>query len=628
MARQNLNFFEQHVEKLTVGLAAALLLWVAYAFLVKSPNTVDLDGKALGPREIDPHVRETAERLLRQYAGAKAEPVEVTDYAVEQQRLAQGPLRREDLALAASLRRSVSFGLPVPEIEGLGSLGQVTLATLAPPEKPEVIAGRISASFPPRAVPIGEGLTDKENKIMELKGPEDRVCVTVTARIDLEKQAKVLLDHNYQTNRFKIVSADVELQRSKRLPDGTWGSWEDVADFNPYYMDAAPTITLAPDANSAQGYAVPADQQQALGVWYGNLVEFEIDLVRPRLPLAQHGPKWQPPLAGRLTQLYPAEGWTYEQPESTEDKKPRRLSPLQQARQDLETARTQLAAGALEEAKAAVERVMAGQLSKRHPLRAEADELHTAIVEAIQTRRLREITEEAADEQGEPVRTEEIYLAHDLDAEPGEVYRYRMRFQAFNQYATILQRLANPQDATRVYVLSEWSQPTEPVAVPQIQYVYLASAKDDKLQAQFDLFRWYKGQWVDASFRTDLGERIAGSRKVQHPELGRIQVEFDAGAVFMNLNTEKIYVPAKSQRDGSVRLGPPETTVAATCRKDDGGIVELLLANKNDEQRQAIEDEIEAATRGRKPKSPAPTPTGERPRGGGGQGGGGGRGGG
>ena len=48
---------------------------------------------------------------------------------------------------------------------------------------------------------------------------------------------------------------------------------------------------------------------------------------------------------------------------------------------------------------------------------------------------------------------------HDDTVEPGKTYRYRLRVDLWNRYVNEPKNLANPEDARRVVLAGEWSQP-------------------------------------------------------------------------------------------------------------------------------------------------------------------------
>ena len=59
MAKQRINVFEAHVEKVVLGLTAAVLLVVAFFYLVQTPNVIEAMGQTYGPGDYDKDVVRT-----------------------------------------------------------------------------------------------------------------------------------------------------------------------------------------------------------------------------------------------------------------------------------------------------------------------------------------------------------------------------------------------------------------------------------------------------------------------------------------------------------------------------------------------------------------------------------------
>ncbi len=599
MARKNLNVFEQHVEKIAVGAVAALFLWIIYGYLLGSPNKLELEGQMVGPSEIDQRVQAKAEQALSRIRGKQLDPTEVVDYPEEQQKLSQGPLHQEEFEVARVLVSSVSFGVPVPDVEGPQAAGQVTLATLLPPEKPALAVGRLTALFPPESVVIGDELDEDKQVLMQLEGPEDRSWVTLAVLYDYQKQREVLLKNNYQTNRFGLTISDVFLRRQMRQPNGEWGPWEEVKEYSQYHMDPEPELTLLAD-DVGRAY-VPASQRNNLKIWFGNLREFQSDLVRPPMPDPHFGEPWRPPHLPDLIEMYPEE--IFPEPKLVQADTKQKLSPLKQAKENLVHAKEFFADGKLGMAEALAETILSTRKAPKK-VKQEARVLLEEIDEMIRQREIAVARRGGGDKQGgeddEELdrRTEDIVFAHDLTAEPGASYRYQMKIQAFNQYATVVERMKDPLDALEIYIESEWSEPTAAVVIPSQQRVFLASAKEES--AQFDIYQWVRGAWVKEKFNAKIGERIGGSKRVMI-EGDRTSVEFDTQATLVELIPERPYIPRKRQRDGSFVLGEPEVSTAALCQWSSGEVFELVaLAAKDDEERRQIEDSIKNARRSKR----------------------------
>lgn len=621
MAKQNVNIFELYVDKIALGAMLLLFLWVFYAFLISSPNKTELGGRMVGPAEIDGNVKGKAEDVLERVRNARVDVAEVSDYPGDQLELAQGPLVQKDFEIASTLPTSVSFGVPVPDVQGPQAPGQVTLATLLPPEKPAATFGRLTAFYPPHAVPIGESLNLQDTQLMELEGPQERSWVTVAVHFDERDQRDVFLKNNYQTTRFGVTVTDVFLRRQVRLPSGEWSDWEEVEEYAEYFMDPAPELTLLLDEKNR--HYISKNRRENLHVWFGNLLEFHSDLVRPPMPYAEYGAEWHPPYLEELIGLYSDEDWPDPLVVQPQERRTRKMPLLKQAKLDLEKARQDLKAGKLEVARLGVQKIISNRkIPGRHKIKEDALTLKSEIEAAVKNREIEDLKRAGEDEHDEGVdedfyRTEEIFFAHDLSAEPGGVYRYQVKLQTFNQYATVVERLKDPTDATQVYVESEWSAPSDSVEVPSQQRIFLASAKTDA--AQFEIYQWYQGRWLKEKFSAKIGEIIGGNRKVQIAR-ERTIVKFDTGVRLIGLVEDRPYVPRKKKRDGSFELGEADTSAAAVCQRQDGSTMELLqAAGKTDEERKLMEEAIKLDKRRSRRRSSREDPEDE-PRSPGGRG--------
>lgn len=625
MAKQSLNFFEQHLEKISVGAAAALFVWVIYAFVVNSPNKIELQGgDPVTPAEIDERVKATADRALQGWRNA--DPVdtasEMTDYPDQQRKSAANPLTWPGSTLTAELRRAISFGPPVPQVSGPGEPGKVVLAHVVAPDKPQALGERISALFAPRSVAVNDSLSDIEWDRVDQDGPEARSYITVAARFDVKKQKQVYLEHNYQTTRMSVLASKIELQRQTRLSNGHWGDWEDVQLYNENFMPPAPVLQLIEDNKG--GWSILADRRNELRVWLDLLIEHNAKLVRPQLPEAWYGKEWRPPLLEKLAELYPDE-FKFTPPKAPTTGRRRTLSPNKQARLDLVTVDDLQKEGKLDEALVLVEsllrrRGVSGSVTR------DAEARLDEIEDALKARRKAEgLRGDQEDDEEEVELVEHVFLAHDMNARQGETYRYRMKVQAYNQYATIIDRLKDRNEATKVFLEGEWSVPGDPIRMPALQRVFLSSTKikDDIKEARFEVYNWVQGQWVDFQFRTKVGEEIGSEKRVPVGK-AKQRVDFGTGLVLLAINPNRSYVPLKKQRDGSFEAAAPELSAAALCLDADGNLLERIAAiDRRNEDKAAIEDEMSAAKRAQRRRRTVQSGRGSSGRGGSGGGGGG-----
>lgn len=614
MARQRISFVEKHIEKGVVAVLGGVLAWVVMVYLIKSPNTIPLKGQDVDPSRIDGFVRKTAEEVWGRVQNAAPEATATPDYPQQQVELSAGPLHRPDLGLNPDLTAGVPFGLPVPEVQGPGARGQVTLAKLIAPHRPVLKSGRYSTYLPPgESTPLCEELSDKNWNLMNAEKEKDVCWVTAAVRFSVDGQKKVFLANDYETSRLTVEATAVLLQRQRESPGGGWGDWEDVRPYKVHVMPPPPPLELVDDESGTR--TIPLEQRKVFFEWLAKVRQCAVQLIRPQMPNeVTLGDPWAPPLCADLARLYLDEGFICPVAPSTDAG--RRLNPKRQAELDLETARHLLDQDRLDEATELVQKVLTNKTLPRKA-REDAEQLESQILkrqgelerEAILAEEQAEGGEAAGDEA--PQRREEIYLAHDLGAEPGARYRYRAGLQAYNQYAAVPDRLQSVDEAAQVFISSEWSEPSDPVDVPPLKRVFLTKAEPDRGSARFDVYVWTRGGWVKDNVAVKIGESIGKKEKVQHYGLGdKIDVEFDTGLVVLDVlpETERSYVAVKHDSDGGILAADPVKTNAVLCAAADRRIVEFLEeADKDSPDRRHIEDEIDDAKRkAQPPKSGRP----------------------
>jgi hypothetical protein len=595
MAKQRTSFFERHVEKGVVVVTAILLIGVMVTYVFDSPNKINMKGQDVGPGEVDGQLRTVAESVLSAMGSNRAEALDMDDYPSEQTEGVGGPITQS--LVQPQLRASVPFGVPVPAVVGPGVRGELKLAQLVAPDQPQVKAGRFSAYLPVAAAPVGEDVTDLEHQKMLANGPVDTSWVTIAARLDVPKQEQEFLKKDYQTDHFGVRLSKASVQRQRRLADGDWSDWEDIDPYALNYFEPVPQMDLLEDDNGEP--IIPLEQRRGFVDWLAELDEYSNEVLRPKLPEKWDGEDWSPPMCRAIRELYPDEQFTCPAPQVIDESQAR--NPRQRAKAELEAARRLFAEGELDAANELAAGVVTTQAYPR-AIRVEAQSLQEEIIKALEQRDVaRQEAEENAEEGETPRRDAEIALVHDLSANPGQSYRYRVRLHAVNEYAMKLDRVSDPVDAARAFLVGEWSKASEPVYVPPLQRAFVVGVKNEpgKMEAKFDLVRWTQGEWVKTNARVRLGEAIGGPAKVQHQgQNKRIEVDFSTGLTLVSINEDTLYVPARHERDGTITIGDAETSPSVLVMDPNREMYEFFLAaHKADPERKTIQDEMNRSRR-------------------------------
>ncbi|MEL7087723.1 MAG: hypothetical protein AAGL98_04670, partial [Planctomycetota bacterium] len=175
--------------------------------------------------------------------------------------------------------------------------------------------------------------------------------------------------------------------------------------------------------------------------------------------------------------------------------------------------------------------------------------------------------------------------AHDLTAEPGKTYRYKVVVSVMNplyqfprlneaQRQENFDRVAITHDETEL-AAANWSAPL--TLDPEYHFFALSGSKDQK-RVNFEVWTVYDGMWRSDEFTEYPGNEIGGEAQTQ--DTGR-QFEMNVGSILLDVDS----VPSPTGRGGSV--------VRVLYLDPDSGRIDYRLVNadKNSDARQRLENE-------------------------------------
>jgi len=221
------SFFEEHIEKIVLGLVGLVCIWLFKTLVLFSPNTVPYEKKQFSPSEIDPYIRTLAQKKefeLKQPA-TLAQAAEHQDNSQVARFLAMMDCSIRDV--------NTNLSLPLPYNSS------TALAGRAPYKLPEigdvtgVAVGHIrAAAYVPVMLITPQKAYDKNNS-----EPNDIDLVTVEGKFNIATL--------YEEFRRSFTGADVpiewrdpclanpvfaavQLQRQELLQDGSWSDWQVV----------------------------------------------------------------------------------------------------------------------------------------------------------------------------------------------------------------------------------------------------------------------------------------------------------------------------------------------------------------------------------------------------------------
>ncbi len=629
MAKQKTNFFERHLEKGVFGATALVLVGVVVRFLVMSPNTASIGGQEARPGEIDRIVAAKAEQVRKAVQAAKPKEEDVPEPRKRWDESAGGALER--LNLQATLIRTAPWQKQILDVGDvkLGAVGSdvMSLARVLPPAKPLVRSGRNLVVELPIQPLESPGARQAPAANMENGDRRDVNWATVFFTFDRQGQRQLFAEAGYSPVLRETVFGWPLIQRRK-LSAGEWTEWEEVEVFEPYGRPAMPTIELDASGDAAATASVVVQDLAAM------LRSVQARVIRPEFPPIVSGRRWEiPKPEGIDEKTFEGEGdarfteelkfwdpthvpigddarggpwWIVDQQqvkrrqqeEKQQQLRDRQLegkSPGQQDRLratwDLKAARDLVDANDLEGALKLVEPWTKGGTLIPAPLRDQALDLRDEIEAKLKKEREAEQAQLRAEERRQAAMAEAgmaalaqgggppitILWAHDLTVQPGAVYQYRARLRLLNPCAARPSRVKDPNDATKLFIESDWSEPSDQVEIqPDVHFFLTASSGGN---ASVRIYKWFMGQWVRDDFPVEVGRKIGGIGRAKVAMLDTrtsrtMDVDFASDYVAVDLDFDR---PTAASSGGSRRRA--KTTTA------------LIYLDPRNELRQRLHDE-------------------------------------
>jgi hypothetical protein len=563
MKLKGIKPIEQHFEKLIVVVLAAMFMLVLAMQFVVQPNKIEV-GKPraeVRPGSAYTPIEKRASRLLAEMT--RPDPalpeVKTVDIASDfRQSLTGGVAPREVLAL----------GIPGRRIEGgenidIGRIAQssgMKYAPLVPPAPTKLVVGSVLNTLSPLDVQNIEGLAD----FMPAQQPFDKNVVTVEGVVDgtairalLSDDADVTDDvipfrRNWWRNKVQILS--VRLEREELTETGEWTNLQVVPT-----LPGSISVIEDIDDNVRSTSALEALAASAAKKRVKDLV------LQPPYYRAMAGQEWKPPvdlaedLANNVDQV-------------KIDEFTSRLARAEKKLEDI------IALKAEREAATGV--TMASFDRRIKQREKEVDDLKDELrsmgqvfeddpAEALNVMQIGEEETETPLLDDPAVRI----WAHDLTAEPGATYRYRLGIvvnnPAFGRVAAMHDEQKDLAEQPLVYgEMSEW---TDPVEVDQMEYFFVTSASSggqgalaSGAKATVDVFRFYYGFWRRGSTGLKPGDVIVAD--VSNPDDLYL---FDLEAAPKDPNSGKVLPaalePPELDEDGNP-IDPPEWLVPVETR--------------------------------------------------------------
>lgn len=632
MAKQSVSFAERHLEKIVVGVAGLITLTMAALYVVRSPNTVDAGGTTVGPTDMGTRLKEETRQAYKNIGDSKPKRTPLPDYVAQIEQSRPSQIDRA-LAPMLAVAPTPLNPLP-PPVNRIDITGKARLAKILPPGKPVIFQGRNRATLAAATelVTISEGGDMRTAAAApEASSVRDTTWVTVAAPVFRSKQLDEFSAAGYVPPRNQLLITGVRLERQRLLPDGTWSEPPDeVQTYTKYSPITPPELKLAQDET---GWGIEADSGKRLETLINAVnkdKETQATIWRPPLAPFLDLKSWPPPDAPKIEEVTWDEWLDRDTPgsqfkgptlsvtvapmetpkperktkkdttkteQSTKSKTPppsgrstpsetkppppkktaeasdERAKAITAAQKNLKDAQTafdekdlQTAARLLDEILRDEAKVPKNLIDKANTLKGQVDDNQKTVDEKAAKKK----EEKDAREKGQLQVDVEPLWAHDLTAQPGRTYRYRVRIEALNQYAGFPRDLADPHDAEKVIVGGDWSEWSDPVVVRPDTYVFLvgASKDTDGGVATVDLWKWTAGEWKTLSKKKfEIGQQIScDDRKAGRVDAQLTVVDIEVGATRA--------VRSNARKDGSFTIEPANGLQVVLLADADGQVWE------------------------------------------------------
>ncbi len=566
--RKAAGIFEEHVEKMVLGIVGLVCLWLLVTRVLFSPNVVEYDNKKFSPAAIDPYINNQAAELKTQLS-QKPEPKEPYKSRLNNLISPDDPVRK---GIWGNLQKgfvglfdstikgidtNVYLPLPVHSTAEMGAKRKYTLPVIGKVSSVTVEHVRAVAYVPTEEINEQNAYETAEHE------PNDVDLVTVEAKFD----AAGLYDKFHRKFVSEVeneewidpclaepVFAAVQLQRQEMLNDGSWSFWQDLPRSKvEHYRDMFEIIEEV--------------DELPLGGIKVRLLQFDTHDVRTNLlqpkayQIASAEEEWFPPSLhkGFLEQLKKEKMEEKREAREAEREQEQESDDRRNRRTDTRVGTGGRAGGRLEGLGGAMGLFGGGTRTRRSPTDRRTDRGRLTdgrgAIESRSTRRRgrddRETERERllrnTEAEREPsigdfydeldkisiarkadlskLREPLVFWAHDDTVEPEKSYRYRIRLGVFNPIAGTNQ--LSEQDSwlkDKVILWSEFSDITEPVDIPAKIYMFARDIQEAAKTVTVQVCKYMLGYWYSEDFAVRQGEvigKVVESESAEPEPIGR-----------------------------------------------------------------------------------------------------------
>jgi hypothetical protein len=532
MAKKSGNFIEEHVEKLVLLVVGLACIYPFYKYVLSNRYVFELDRRKFAPGQLDTHISTQAGRLKQQLdrdpdTRDYNEPCSPVFIAKLEGKWPLNTETRWPAPFSTEQKIDKKYRIPV--------IGQV---------KDAAVEHIRAAAYVPKAAITQENAKDESTYEIN-----DIDLVTLQASIDVGAIAdsfqecfasKELPEDWRDASLARPVFATVQLQRQRLNADGQWSDWEEVPRARIEVQSEE--FRTTEDVNSLPGGGVTI-RRLKLGD-----PQTQANLLQPEpYQIASAEEMWFPPVLHRKFLTIQREKEAQERREAIAAGREEQSEERDVVRTD-ERDRGRDRTRTDERDRGRTERESRTRTTRETPnpgISGRSGESRdtggtrgtTRTARPERERRVEQPAAEQTSKTAKPAGDSELYneldkmllsskdigvlrepaviWAHDDTVEPGSSYRYRVRVGVLNPVAGTEQ--VRSEDAAydnKVILWSDFSDVTEPVAIPRRVYFFPVSVQETAKAADVQVCRYTLGYWYSEQFMVKRGEAIGKTAKV------------------------------------------------------------------------------------------------------------------
>lgn len=570
MAKQNVGFGERHLEKLVIGVAGAVLLAILFLYVIQDPYKVAISGETLGPGAFYNKLDEQVTRVVQQLKSAEppaAKPWDAPKLPAN---------KSTDLPTVYTM-----LNPPVPQIDtGIQIGNKLDLVGILPPGKPVGTTGRANCALARADLKIlGEPQPPADT---EQPTAQDQHWVALFATLNRRAQQEAFIQAKYAVDRQLLIVTRVEAERQRLLSDGTWEEPAQPVELRhvAHGYSGKPTVELQ------EGPAIANEDYTYMAELRASASKEQALILRPDFQKAldsNDAAEWKVPAQMPSGVVY---NWVQDYslviPAATTTDKPTGAEDKGGTRVDYRKIKTQVQELEKKGDLAEAVRVLSAAVSPKTLVAKDQTDAEAwlAQLEVKAQKAAEKATAESAARQANVEANlgpemDLIWLT-DTTAKPSETYRYRLRVLAVNPHAGLIPVMRKPEDAAKVILAGEWSEWSDPIALPPSQYLFITKVDAPNQNVNIELYNWTNGEWKKGSATLGVGQTVQFTDKYQ---------EFSYDAVIASLDPAREYEERSADAKKGVRYRDAKATEAVTLLTASGEAQEHLVARDMDLRR-------------------------------------------